>query len=366
MTDKFFLPLLLIFTLFLGCNNPESSLPELGGSSWQLISYQLDGTTYTTDEARRPWLKFEADGKINGNTGCNSFGGSYSLDGSELTTTQLFQTEMACINGMETEQHFMQLLQQKNSLSTSGDQLIFKSTEGTMTFTTYDPKGQGNTSIDPGTSESEMATARGGTTDAEESEASPTAYDWQVADQTQTVSGEFAYMADAAVFIDCATGERHPVAMARSFPKLESAYRKTMGENVGQRAYAVLKAQYQSADQPDNLGKKQTLYVDEVVSLTREASCDTEVKKYAGMYRYMADAALFEDCITGKRYPVAFLGANMEMENQYGRVKKEAGSPVYVEIEGFVKDLPTMEGDGTETNLIITKVLGFIADAKCK
>ncbi len=366
MIYKTFLPLFVFCSILTSCDPPASSLPDLSGTSWQLITYQLDGASSTTDEAKRPWLKFEPEGKITGNTGCNSFGGSFTLEGNQLSTAQMYQTEMACVDGMEIERDFMQLLQQSNVLSKSGDQLVFKSDGGSMTFIPYDPKGQSQTSIDPGATEAAAATAKGGEAITENSEARPASYDWQVPEKSGTVAGEFAYMADAALFIDCATGERHPVAMAKAFPKLESAYRKTMGDAVGQRAYAVLKGQYQSANQPDGIGKKQTLYVDEVISLTKEGSCDTAVKKYAGMYRYMADAALFEDCVSQKRYPVAFLGANMEMERQYGQIKKEAGSPVYVEVEGFVKELPAMEGDGTEAQLIITKVLGFIADGQCR
>ncbi|GJM33419.1 MAG: hypothetical protein DHS20C18_24200 [Saprospiraceae bacterium] len=337
----------------------------MNGTSWQLINYQLEGTSYTPEAADRPWLKFENDGKINGNTGCNSFGGSYQLQNSELSTTQLFQTEMACMDKMETESHFMQLLQLQNSLSKNGDQLIFKSDKGMLTFTPFNPKEQNHTSsVDPKTASEQATTiaARGGATDT----IVPENYAWKIAQKTTTVAGEFAYMADAAIFIDCATGQRHPVAMAKAFPELEGIYRKVMGEEVGRRAYAVLKGQYQNANKQDGKGQTQTLFVEAVVSLTKEASCDTEVRRFAGMYAYMADAAIFQDCFTKQRYPVAFLGANIDMERQYGETRKEAGTPVYVELEGFVQDMPAMEGDGKEASLIVTKVLGFVGDGQCQ
>lgn len=50
-----------------------------------------------------------------------------------------------------------------------------------------------------------------------------------------------------------------------------------------------------------------------------------------GMYVYMADAATFTDCATGKRLPVA---SNVQLERGYLAAKGEAEKPVLLTVEG--------------------------------
>jgi heat shock protein HslJ len=48
----------------------------------------LEGTTLTAS--------FGADGSINGSSGCNSFSGTYSVDGSSLSIGPLSSSQMLC------------------------------------------------------------------------------------------------------------------------------------------------------------------------------------------------------------------------------------------------------------------------------
>lgn len=59
-----------------------------------------------------------------------------------------------------------------------------------------------------------------------------------------------------------------------------------------------------------------------------------------GMYRYMADAALFADCATGKTFTVA---NNAMLERQYMKVSAEAGEPVFMEFSAHFAAIPAME-----------------------
>jgi len=67
--------------------------------------------------------------------------------------------------------------------------------------------------------------------------------------------------------------------------------------------------------------------------LVAVTSVQAEVKHYTGQYRYMADAASFEDCLTGDRWPVAQKAANAELERIYLE-KQQAGEPLWVSVEG--------------------------------
>ncbi|CDL82174.1 envelope stress response activation lipoprotein NlpE [Xenorhabdus szentirmaii] len=72
-------------------------------------------------------------------------------------------------------------------------------------------------------------------------------------------------------------------------------------------------------------------------------------KKLAGEYSYFADSALFTDCQTGKRYDAS---ENIDLERGYSAAGVEAGTPVYVELEGYYTLRPSME-DGLFDNSVI-------------
>ena len=63
-----------------------------------------------------------------------------------------------------------------------------------------------------------------------------------------------------------------------------------------------------------------------------------------GMFRYMADAALFEECRTGRSYPVAMERAYIEAERAYLDHDGAAGAPVFAVLEGRIAERPAMEG----------------------
>jgi len=75
-----------------------------------------------------------------------------------------------------------------------------------------------------------------------------------------------------------------------------------------------------------------------------------------GLYRYMADAALFDECRTGRRLPVAFTADNLALERAYlalveaGRIRP--GEPALAELDGRLAMLPPMEGEGLVPQLV--------------
>ncbi|WP_425490562.1 envelope stress response activation lipoprotein NlpE [Brenneria izadpanahii] len=68
-----------------------------------------------------------------------------------------------------------------------------------------------------------------------------------------------------------------------------------------------------------------------------------------GMYRYMADAAAFADCATGKTFAVA---NNIELEREYMQVEPEAGAPVFMEFSAHFAEIPSMENGRTIKALV--------------
>jgi len=83
---------------------------------------------------------------------------------------------------------------------------------------------------------------------------------------------------------------------------------------------------------------------------------ETQGMELEGMFRYMADAALFRDCRTNKSFPVAMEGAYIELERAYLNSGSEGGKEVMVQLRGRYLERPAMEGNRNEVKLIVDKL----------
>jgi copper homeostasis protein (lipoprotein) len=101
--------------------------------------------------------------------------------------------------------------------------------------------------------------------------------------------------------------------------------------------------------------------------LTRHATFDpVEPQLHVrGMYRYMADAALFEECLTGKRFPVSFEADNIALERGYRDSGVEPGQPILVSLEGRIAERPAMEGDASVMSLVPERFIGAWPGETC-
>jgi len=103
----------------------ETEGDPLAGSNWQLTTFGPTGaeTPVVTDSVVT--LAFSADGAAGGNTGCNSFGGEYTVEGDTLQLGELVSTLMACADEtvMAQEQAYLQALQSAARFEVTPDQL---------------------------------------------------------------------------------------------------------------------------------------------------------------------------------------------------------------------------------------------------
>jgi heat shock protein HslJ len=104
---------------------------SLAGTSWTIAA--IDGQPVKT--ARPTAVRFTKD-RIEGNAGCNSFGGSYTLDGDALTVGRLISTKMAWLGtGMEQERAVFAILAQPMTVSQNGEGAVTLNNEaGAMTL----------------------------------------------------------------------------------------------------------------------------------------------------------------------------------------------------------------------------------------
>lgn len=132
MPTKLITPLLviLLLTLFTACAG--GSADSLAGTSWQLAEMggaaPLTGSTIT--------LIFE-EGSAGGSAGCNSFGGSYTVEGDTISFKDLASTLMACMEPglMEQESAYLAILGGVTSYELkAGDLFLYRADGSALRF----------------------------------------------------------------------------------------------------------------------------------------------------------------------------------------------------------------------------------------
>lgn len=88
--------------------------------------------------------------------------------------------------------------------------------------------------------------------------------------------------------------------------------------------------------------------------------------RWIGLYRYMADAASFEDCASGKRYPVEMVKDHLALERAYLKNRTEAGAPLRVMFEGEVLLRPPMEGNRDIPTMQVTQFIRVMDEPSCQ
>lgn len=78
-------------------------------------------------------------------------------------------------------------------------------------------------------------------------------------------------------------------------------------------------------------------------------------KTLKGYYSYMADAGIFIDCETNKKYPVAFEADNISLESAYLKIVENPGEKIIVTLAGHFESRPKMEGDGKKEFLKVDR-----------
>lgn len=106
--------------------------PDLVGTEWLLGD--LPGQVLADV---RPTISFSGDGTVEGNAGCNTFSGSYTVDGSNLTFGPLISTRMACEGAKGTlETAYLAAIQATTAYEiTDAGELKLTSGATTLTFT---------------------------------------------------------------------------------------------------------------------------------------------------------------------------------------------------------------------------------------
>jgi heat shock protein HslJ len=122
------LGLLVVLSGMLASRAPAAEC-SLVDAYWRTIA--IDGNPVTVpSNQREPHLKFSADGKVSGSTGCNRLAGAYKLEGNKLQFSKLITTKMACPQVGDLEKNFLQAVHATAAMQISGNTLMLKDANG--------------------------------------------------------------------------------------------------------------------------------------------------------------------------------------------------------------------------------------------
>jgi heat shock protein HslJ len=106
---------------------------DLAGTSWRVLGVNENDAVVTSALTERLTADFGADGTISGNGGCNTFRGTYRVDGDAITISDLASTMMGCEQDvMATEQAYLAALQRATRSSVSGTTLELRDDRGAL------------------------------------------------------------------------------------------------------------------------------------------------------------------------------------------------------------------------------------------
>ena len=84
-----------------------------------------------------------------------------------------------------------------------------------------------------------------------------------------------------------------------------------------------------------------------------------------GMFRYQADAALFTDCASRRRLPVATTGDYEALERAYLELRPGPDTELLATFEGRIEDRPATEGEGSVATVVVERFEGVWPGETC-
>jgi copper homeostasis protein (lipoprotein) len=84
-----------------------------------------------------------------------------------------------------------------------------------------------------------------------------------------------------------------------------------------------------------------------------------------GMYRYFADAGLFTECLTRRKWSVAQEKDNAALESAYVKARLTPGEELLVNLEGQIATRPKMDGKGAQPTLVVEHFIAVSPGETC-
>jgi uncharacterized lipoprotein NlpE involved in copper resistance len=154
-----------------------------------------------------------------------------------------------------------------------------------------------------------------------------------------------------------------PVADVGRWTAEEAGQQLVLGRGEAMQRFAVVDGQ--TLRQLDRLGQPISSAANLELRRTALVDAITEPLRWRGEFVYMADAAMFTDCASGLRWPVATAGDYLAAERRYAQSRSGPGAPVVVSFDGRLEVLPAMEGPPRE-HMVVERFGGAEPGGNCK
>ena len=119
--------------LLAGCAGGAGTSPEVAGE-WELVQFTQDGAVVPAPVGGRATLTV-ADGELSGTSFCNSYSGSYRLDGDAMSVSGLGGTEIGCAPElMDAESAYLAALGAVEQAATADGYLLLSSDDAELRF----------------------------------------------------------------------------------------------------------------------------------------------------------------------------------------------------------------------------------------
>jgi heat shock protein HslJ len=119
---KYLLVLLVVALTLSACSNGESSASLVG--SWKLVSYGPPDAPIPAVPDAEAGITFNEDGTLTGKSGCNGFGGNYTVEGDQVTFSEIVSTLIACDEPLMSQENIVhQVLTDTSTLKIEGNTL---------------------------------------------------------------------------------------------------------------------------------------------------------------------------------------------------------------------------------------------------
>jgi putative lipoprotein len=102
--------ILLTGIVLAACGIIPSTGDRLMSEVWTLQSMVSGGADVALEDGVTTTIQFSEDGTYSGNGGCNSYSGSYTIEGNSISLGVAASTLVACATGMEQEAAFFAAL----------------------------------------------------------------------------------------------------------------------------------------------------------------------------------------------------------------------------------------------------------------
>jgi len=118
-----------VFVFILSACSPGASASMVG--EWRLESYGDPASLTPAAPDVETSVIFDEKGQMNGNVGCNGFGGGYAIDGDAIVFDQVVSTLMFCEGPVGVQESvILGVFRDTAGLAVEGDTLTITSADG--------------------------------------------------------------------------------------------------------------------------------------------------------------------------------------------------------------------------------------------